>query len=94
MNAATETRRKVMLTAHLLRREGRQLGDGRNWSDCLRWAWREVKHQAAKAAAAALRMVRLSPSLIRSPIERAVSAQRFGRRADFHAAHMTARLGG
>ena len=93
MTTTTEARRTVMNIAHALRREGKQLSDGRTWSDCLRAAWREVKYRAAKAAAAALHVVRLSPSLIRSPVQRALSTQRFARRADWHAARTTSRIG-
>lgn len=89
----TDTRRAVMTTAHSLRREGRQLHDGRTWSDCMIWAWRSVKAAAAKAAFAAMRTLRLSPSLIRSPIERASTTGRRPRWADFKAAYTTARIG-
>ena len=88
--AITETRRAVLTTAHGLRREGRQLRDGRTWSQCCVWAWRAVKGAAAKAAFAALRHVRMSPSLIRSPIQRVTRTAKRPRWADFKAAYVTA----
>jgi hypothetical protein len=93
MTTTTEIRRNVMTTGWALFREGRTMRDGRTFADCLRWAWAHVRREMAKAAFAAMQVVRLSPSLIRSPIARASSTERFGRRCDFKAAYMTARLG-
>jgi len=72
---------------------------GRPFADCLRGAWRTAKASAreaarfmAKAKAAGGR-VRLSPSLIASPIRRATLGQRYGRTRDYQAAYLTARIG-
>ena len=90
---ATETRRTVMNTAWGLFREGRTMRDGRTFAQCLGWAWAHVRREIAKAAFAAMQVVRLSPSLIRSPIARASAGLRYGGRSDFKAAYLTARVG-
>ena len=89
----TETRRSVMTTAWVMFREGRTMRDGRTFAQCLGWAWVHVRREIAKTAFHAMRVVRLTPSLIRSPIQRATSTQRFAGRADHRAAYLTARVG-
>jgi hypothetical protein len=86
-------RRRVMLTAWELAREGRQLREARSFADCLRWAWVQVKRELAKAAFATMRVVRLSPSLINSPIARTLNGRPGGAHRDFKAAYVTARIG-
>lgn len=93
MTTTNETRRQVMLMAWSLKREGRQLLDGRSFSQCLTWAWREIKLQAAKAAFAVMRKVRFSRSLIQSPMQRATQLDRRPRLSDFKAAYTTAMVG-
>lgn len=93
MTETNETRRQVMLTAWTIQREGRQLRDGRTFGQCLTWAWVAVKREAARAAFSALRMVRLSPSLIRSPLARVFNGRPRGAHRDFQAALTTARIG-
>jgi hypothetical protein len=93
MTAANQTRRQVMLTAWTLWREGRQLRDGRTFGQCLRWAWAHVKREAAKAAFAALTLVKVAPA-IRSPIARRTYNGRLsGAARDFRASYLTARVG-
>lgn len=89
----TDTRRSVMTTAWVLFREGRTMRDGRTFGQCLGWAWAHVRRELAKLAFAAMRLVRLTPSLIRSPIQRATSTQRYAGRADHRAAYLTSRVG-
>jgi hypothetical protein len=93
MKVTNETRREVMTTAWVIFREGRQVHDGRTFAQSLGWAWSHVKREAAKAAFGAMRLVRLSPSLIRSPLQRVTSTQRYAGRADWNAARVTSRLG-
>jgi hypothetical protein len=73
---------------------------GRPFADCLRGAWKLTKGLERDAQAFAQRLkgangrhVQLSPSLIRSPIQRSLSGQRFAGARDYSAARFTARLG-
>jgi len=72
----------------------------RSFADCLRAAWRMAKQSAQEAArilAAAKAgggQVRLSKSLIASPIRQASAGQRYGRARDFQAAYTSAVFGG
>jgi len=93
MTTANETRRNVMLTAWTLRREGRHIRDGRTFGQGLSWAWIAVKRQAAAAIYATLRVVHFSPSLIRSPTQRALTGQRYAGARSYKAALTTARVG-
>jgi len=93
MTVTNEIRRQVMLTAWVLKREGRQIKDGRTFAQCLGWAWAHVKREAAKAAFATVRVLRLSPSLICSPLGRRFGGRRYGARRDFKAAYTTAQVG-
>ncbi len=94
MTTTNQTRRTVMNTAWVIFREGRQIRDGRTFAQSLTWAWRQVKFEAAKARNAALRVLRVAPSMIRSPQQRLTSTAPLARQADFKAALTTARLGG
>ena len=93
MNVTNQTRRNVMTAAWAMFREGRTMRDGRTFAQCLGWAWTHVRRELAKAAFAAMQMVQMSPSLIRSPIARASGGTRQGGQRDFKAAYLTARLG-
>ncbi len=94
MNSANATRRNVMLMAWDFRRAE----PSRPFADCLRGAWALSKKLAISVAkllarAAGVQTLQLSPSLIRSPIQRATRLNRYGQRDDFRAAYTTARLG-
>lgn len=71
----------------------------RAFSDCLRGAWRWCKGMAKTTAAFMKRArkaggaVKLSADLIKSPIRSSLKGQRYGRRRDYQAAYLTARLG-
>ena len=90
----TSTRRSVMLTAWGFRRSE----PTRPFADCLRGAWAFIKKMdgyarklATKARGA--KVLQLSPSLIRSPIQRTTRGQRYGAYEDFRAAYTTAVVG-
>ena len=89
------TRRQVMLTAWSFRRAE----PARPFSDCLRGAWKMIKRLAEDMTAFARRArgctghVQLSPSLIRSPIQRSLTGTRYAGSSDYRAARLTGRLG-
>ena len=91
---ANENRRRVMLLAWDLYRDG-----GRTFADALRGSWKFIKGLPKAAAAFLSRArqsgghLRLSPSLIQSPMQRVISTQRYPRQADQFAARLTSRLG-
>ena len=94
MTEANATRRSVMLMAW----DAKRAEPGRAFADCLRGAWALTKRLggfarklAAKAKGA--KALQLSPSLIRSPIERVTRRNRYGRMDDFRAAYLTAVVG-
>ncbi len=94
MTEANATRRSIMLMAWSFRREE----PARAFADCLRGAWKLTKRLggfarklAAKAKGA--NVLQLSPSLIRSPLQRVTRRERYGRYADFKAAYITAVVG-
>lgn len=94
MTEANRTRRSVMLMAW----DAKRAEPTRAFGDCLRGAWALNKRMAKAAAkmlarAAGAKVLRLSPSLIRSPLQRVTRGQRFGRYADFQAAYTTAVVG-
>lgn len=94
--AANETRRNVMQMAWSFFREARANGESRSFADCLRGAWAFSKRLAQTAGQFMARArraggrVRLSPSLIRSPLGRSLG---HGTQRDFQAAYLTARIG-
>ncbi|MBV9511781.1 MAG: hypothetical protein JO303_16030 [Caulobacteraceae bacterium] len=94
MTSTQRTRlRQIMLTAWDFHRAE----PGRAFADCLRAAWAWTKRMA-KAAAQLMRRARrgrinFSPSLIRSPIQNATRAQRYGGWLDHKAAYLTSRIG-
>ena len=94
MTITNETRRRIMSLAWDLFRSDRD----RTFADALRGAWKFIRGLAKTAAefrgrARGARHVMLSRSLIRSPIERASSTQRYAGAADGQAARLTSRLG-
>ena len=91
------TRRASLSRLMTMAWDFRRSEPGRAFADCLRAAWKLTKGLAKEAARfrakAAGGHVRLSPSLISSPIRRATAGQRYGRARDFQAAYITARVG-
>ena len=83
---------RVMGMAWAFWRDARQQGQVRSFGDCLRGAWRMSKRlvEAAVALIGGRKHLRLSKSLIRSPIARSLGANSLG---DYRAAYLTARLG-
>jgi hypothetical protein len=87
--------RSIMLMAWSSKRET----PTRAFADCLRGAWKYTKAsekyvaQFMKRARANGGVVRFSPDLTRSPIKSSLRGKRYGRRTDYQAAYMTARLG-
>lgn len=92
MTTTNQTRRNVMLTAWSFRRAE----PSRPFADCLRGAWRFTKEMAAEVGRFLARakkgggQVRLSRSLVRSPIGRRYG---HGSLRDFTAAYTTALVG-
>lgn len=94
MTAANQTRRNVMLTAWSFQRAE----PDRPFAECLRGAWKWTKGMAKTAAefrakARSGARVDFSPSLIRSPIQRSLTGQRYAGLRDSQAAITTSRLG-
>jgi hypothetical protein len=94
MTITNENRRSVMSTAWSFRREE----PTRDFADCLRGAWRWFKGMLKATSALRRRMrgashVMFSPSLIRSPLARVTSTQRYAGAADSQAARITSRIG-
>ena len=94
MTPANQTRRSIMLMAW----DAKRTEPARTFADCLRSAWTLTKRLggfarklAAKAKGA--KVLQLSPSLIRSPLQRVTRRERYGRYADFKAAYTTAVVG-
>jgi hypothetical protein len=89
------TRRQVMLTAWSFRRSE----PSRSFADCLCGAWKMIKRLAEDMSGFARRMrgctghAQLSPSLIRSPIQRSLTGMRYAGSCDYRAARLTGRLG-
>jgi hypothetical protein len=90
-----QTRRSIMLMAW----DAKRTESARTFSDCLKGAWRFARKMAKATAnlmARARRQggrLRLSLSLIRSPIQRATATAQRAKWTDFKAAYTTARLG-
>jgi hypothetical protein len=95
-----DTLRRIMVLAWDFYRTDLRSSHPRSFADALAGAWRWVKRTAERAAAdvAWVRKVkarggRMSPSLIRSPIQRSLSGSRYAGTADHQAAYTTARMG-
>lgn len=83
--------RNIMRMAWDFYRTARRELEDRTFSDCLRGAWALSRGLAEAARRLANRKhLRLSSSLIRSPIARASGTNRL---RDFNAAYLTARIG-
>lgn len=94
----TDTRRSYLRRIMGLAWDLFRSDPGRTFADALRGAWKFIRGMAKTAAAfrsraCGARHIMLSPSLIRSPNERATSTQFRAGDADRHAARITSRIG-
>ena len=94
----TDTRRNYLRRVMGLARDLFRSDPDRTFADALRGAWKFIRGLAKtagafRARARGARHIMFSPSLIRSPNERATSTQPRAGDADRHAARITSRLG-